>query len=81
VTQQANRAFLKRIPSDLNHLSASWPANAGHPRFGCGEKGVDGRDKRGHDVERTVRGRWFNTTSIRISSAFEFEATRLLKNE
>jgi hypothetical protein len=29
--------------------------SAGHPRLACGEKGVDGRDKRGHDVERAVR--------------------------
>jgi hypothetical protein len=38
--------------------------SAGHPRLACGEKGVDGRDERGHDAEK-----WSDTIEIRVSGA------------
>jgi hypothetical protein len=47
---------LIRIPVVSNHLSIVMAGrSAGHPRLACGEKGVDGRDRHGHDAESAER--------------------------
>jgi hypothetical protein len=43
----ANRILV--VPNHFSTVMAD--RSAGHPRHDCSKKGVDGRDKRGHDVE------------------------------